>query len=83
METEDKAIADIANDLKVPIKSSMRDAKAFSPRLESNLVTATVLSYLDFSDEVLEFLQKFTNSSRAYCVNHKGIKGFLVNIIIP
>ena len=40
---------------------------------------ATVLSYLNYEEEILDQLQKISHGSRAYLVNADGLNGFLIN----
>ena len=46
--------------------------------LQSRLVTATVLQYTGYKEDVLPMMQKLSESSRAFIYNASGLKGFLI-----
>ena len=62
-------------DIKVPIKQNL--LKSLILGLNSRLAIGVVLSYLDYSSEVIETLQVLSHSTRAYIYNAGGLKGFL------
>ena len=63
---------------KVSIKENLLQDILF-PKFKSRYASATVLSYLNYEEEILDQLQKLSHGSRAYLVNADGLNSFLIN----
>ena len=49
-------------------------------KLQARTVTATILSFIDYSHNVIPILQVLSHVARAYIWNADGLPGFLVKI---
>ena len=58
-------------DIKVPIKQNLLKSLIFG--LNSRLAIGVLLSFLDYSPEVIETLQVLSHSTRAYIYNIDGL----------
>ena len=61
----------------VQIKKNLQKNLPFH-QIKSRLATATVLSYVDFKEEVILMVLKLSHQTRAYLHNEGGLQGFLV-----
>ena len=64
-------------DIKVLIKEEFKKVLPLHD-LQSRNVTGTVLSYVDYREEVVVILQNLNHKTRAYIINAAGLKGYLV-----
>ena len=60
----------------IPIQKHLMRSLPFD-QIQSRLATATILSYVNFKEEVIILLQSLSHSTRAYLHNAGGLPGFL------
>ena len=62
----------------VPIRDEYRHDPAFEDALDSNLVSALVLSFVGRKAEVCQLMQVLSHTGRAFCIRGDGWKGFVL-----
>ena len=67
----------IDQETEVPIKDEYRKLLPFGS-LQSRNAVAIIFSLYGDSDQVLEIMRRASHRTRAYIVNAKGLKGFVV-----
>ena len=61
----------------VPIRNYMTLNQPFGSQLHSNIVIATVLSYLGTKTRVYSILKILSHRGRSFCIQQDGLKGFI------